>query len=918
MVKYSGLILLIAIALVIAFQVNEARAQEFPVFPVVSILPPQTEAAVVVVAETVGCDTEAVVLEYRLEANTSVDWTDIVAGACSEVVGEYLLEGLTANTDYAVRTSVSLPGSGISLSTLEVFRTAPEAARVGTLTVVRYAGAIVASLEIETCNNVNHSVVYEYYLYPGNVADTYYDNDFYNYSSESLANNTDGNFSGLTHSTQYALKARRLCIWAGGPGGYTYSGQFARARLYTRDRTLSNLRVDQIGFTQARIRVYYDTDRSSTVSISANPSAGGASRSGSVSVQTRGTVEFNLTGLVQGTGYNLTVSLAGASDASATFTTTAGTIINLTVTDLGAYSVTLGATVDTETSGVRFSVTPTGGRAITHDVPASSAGAIFYTFTGLTFSTDYAVRVTFATGGGGTPLTGSFTTEAETSSRRCTATLATTIALGTLGINHGDILPTDAPYSGAIDGNRETAVCSDADGRSSQYFSFTLGAGDGGGVLLTAVSNALIEDHLTPEIRILPAVGGNPTYENAETNDNESRLGVVMDAGTYIAQVRSTQEIAGSQEGKGGAYLMSVRRIYPGPANVVFSVDSLSILYDVWTLAPNMIMDVDYKAQSSATWISLLTGAQNTPVGERDTRYISAAKDELSGQTGYDIRAKFKHAGNDQYSEAQGFTIDRVAFPAPKRPSFDDPVYSVPGEDFSVTVTATWVYPEVRLVDGGGDGSKWFWQMDWGGRFVDGSRSLAAAVTFYEADLNRNVPVRVRGVFECVDDSDGSDEPCNVYVAGLNDLSVDEDRSAIPEGETWYSVWSGTNVFAVRGDHIEIPTTLDLDPDALPAVVDAIDSLMASMGVSEDARRPEIWAFLLCFIVAVGLGVVAFYATGGLRHVLWSSVLGALLFFIVYVLAGPVWFGIAPLFAYSTLVVPLMLAVLAGLSKVKT
>ena len=129
----------------------------------------------------------------------------------------------------------------------------------------------------------------------------------------------------------------------------------------------------------------------------------------------------------------------------------------------------------------------------------------------------------------------------------------------------------------------------------------------------------------------------------------------------------------------------------------------------------------------------------------------------------------------------------------------------------------------------------------------------------------------------------------------------------------YYSAWSDNNVFVLTDTIGEIPTMIeDLDPDAFPPIVAAIDGVLAGMGVSRQSRRPEIWAFFLCGTMAVGVGLGLFYATGGTRNFFWCACLGCFAFFLIWTFAGPALFGVPPVFAYSTIMLPLFFGAIAA------
>ena len=495
--------------------------------------------------------------------------------------------------------------------------------------------------------------------------------------------------------------------------------------------------------------------------------------------------------------------------------------------------------------------------------------------------------------------------------RLCTPEISPPVDLGTLGTGKGLTLPSAGTYQGNIKRSRTLAVCSDSDGHHSQYFSFTLD--EGGGVWFKAESDSSLSNYLRPDIRVLPSMDGTPVYENAISDGNQAVLGAVLDDGTYLAQVRPT--LAGQY---GGGYDFTIKRIYPETTSIIFSSNSFQVTYDFGAYTPNMEASIEYKPGAGTTWTTINATASNDEVGGVKKRYVTETMDNLTANAHYNLRAKFKYAGASQYTTTSGVTLGYVAFPAPTRPSLGDPTYNEPGTPFSVLIMANWLYPQVEMT-GGGNGSNWGWVVEWDGQTVtSGSKSLRSATSFYQQDIGRTVKVRVQGVFDCQDDGDSTDEPCLVYIAGYHNLSNVEDRYEIPEGETWYTAWSENNVFTVQADHLEVPTAIEPETDPLPGIVEAIDSILAAIGVSPESRRPEVWAFFLCFSLAIGSGFGGFAITGGTKRFFWAATFGGFIFFLVFVMAGPAWFGIPTVFAYATLVVPLMMVAFSAIGSVRT
>ena len=83
------------------------------------------------------------------------------------------------------------------------------------------------------------------------------------------------------------------------------------------------------------------------------------------------------------------------------------------------------------------------------------------------------------------------------------------------------------------------------------------------------------------------------------------------------------------------------------------------------------------------------------------------------------------------------------------------------------------------------------------------------------------------------------------------------------------------------------------------------------LGTSRQSRRPETWAFFLCGTLAVGVGLGLFYVTGGTKNFFWCACLGCFVFFLIWTFAGPSLFGVPPVFAYSTIMLPLFFGAIA-------
>ena len=577
-----------------------------------------------------------------------------------------------------------------------------------------------------------------------------------------------------------------------------------------------------------------------------------------------------------------------------------------TVTEGGTVTLT-GTAADTDTGDtLTYAWTSGGGGTFSR----TSALSPTWLAPGVSSSTDVTLTLTVNDGRASVTATATVTVDPLP---ECTAVLLPAVDLGALGSAAGSVLPSAAGYAGSLNGDVTTAICTDG-GYATQYFGFTLA--EGGGVRLTAESNGHAVGHLTPEVLLLPAIGDTPTFANGEADDNLGQLSMVLDAGSYIAQVRATEGIITGSDAGGGDYRFTARRIHPVQKALSFTGDQLKVIYGVSTSAPNMTLVVEYKKAAASSWA---TAGPDAEYSNADgSSLVEVVQTGLMTNTGYDLRARYKYASSDvQYTLSSGSTTSNSRLAAPTRPNLGTPEYNAEGDPFSVLIVASWNYPQLILEDGSGS-ADWGFEVDWGEFVTFGGQSHQTSNQFTEDDVGKRLTVRVRAKIDCVDDDDKIDEPCALFVRGLTSFSDDDDRIPIAEGDVFYSAWSDNNVFVLTDAHDEIPTMIeDLDPEAFAPIVDAIDGVLAGMGVSRQSRRPETWAFFLCGIMAVGGGLGLFYATGGTKNFFWCACAGCFVFFMIWTFAGPSLFGVPPVFAYSTVMLPLFLGAVAVVKGLK-
>ena len=123
-----ALLAALCLALAIAFQVNEARAQaEEPTPPELVFSEITTNSFLATLTAVAGCDTEDVVVTYRPTGDAQAAWIAVASGTCSDLDGEYSIVGLEPLTQYEVRVQTTLDGSDEALETDSLVTTAPVA-----------------------------------------------------------------------------------------------------------------------------------------------------------------------------------------------------------------------------------------------------------------------------------------------------------------------------------------------------------------------------------------------------------------------------------------------------------------------------------------------------------------------------------------------------------------------------------------------------------------------------------------------------------------------------------------------------------------------------------------------------------------------------------------------------------------------
>ena len=432
--------------------------------------------------------------------------------------------------------------------------------------------------------------------------------------------------------------------------------------------------------------------------------------------------------------------MASFTTLSSNTAPTASASANPTTVSQGRTVTLTGTAADADSGDIlSYAWTSNGGGTF------SRTSSLSPTWVAPTVSSSTDVTLTLTVNDGTVSVTATATVTV-TPVTECTAALLPAVALGALGVPSGSVLPSAAGYAGNLNGDLTTSICTNG-AYATQYFSFVLA--EGGGVQLTAESNASEVGHLTPEVLLLPAIGDTPTFENGEADDNLGQLSMVLDAGSYIAQVRATEDITTGSAARGGDYRFTARRIHPVQKALSFTGGQLKVIYDVGTAAPNMTLTVEYKKAAGSSWATAGRAAEYSNAD--GFSLVDVVQSGLVSNTRYDLRARYKYASSGvQYTLSSGSTTSNIRLAAPTRPDLGTPQYNAEGDPFSVLLVASWNYPQIILEDGSGV-ADWGFEVDWGEFVTSGGQSHQASNQFTEVrrwqEVDRQSPGedRLRG-----------------------------------------------------------------------------------------------------------------------------------------------------------------------------
>ena len=148
-------------------------------------------------------------------------------------------------------------------------------------------------------------------------------------------------------------------------------------------------------------------------------------------------------------------------------------------------------------------------------------------------------------------------------------------------------------------------------------------------------------------------------------------------------------------------------------------------------------------------------------------------------------------------------------------------------------------------------------------------------------------------------------------------VEIDGEDIRIGIGERWYSPWSPLRVVSIFEPGKEVDTALaDQQTPADAGITGAIGEILAVTGAGEnDGGSASLWAQVLCMLLATGLALAVFYATGRGGP---SVGLGAAAFLFVWSGLGLTLFGMHPALALLPVFLLLMGAVFIVVVKFKT
>ena len=463
----------------------------------------------------------------------------------------------------------------------------------------------------------------------------------------------------------------------------------------------------------------------------------------------------------------------------------------------------------------------------------------------------------------------------------CTETNHPPTDLGTLGLDAGSTLT----HSGQVEGNYYLAACSSSSNKASNYFRFTIAAGEAGAIKIEAPKgqSTMIADLF---LRSGDAYTGTVLWQDDYhiPRDDALAAGLVA-AGTYTLQLSANSSITSSNPpAAGGLYNLTITRLQPA----LVSVTQAPVYFDtVWNvgaavysnrygLTTNSIalpIKVDYQAITANSWTSVSTSlaAPNT---------TSTADIRVTGLTlgsFYRVRAAYTNATH--YTESDD--LETKAFIRASASPYRVEAVSELIEEAQARhrVRVAWETPEIEA-----DANLTYRYATRLNRKATqsnptGQEEILEAIFDWRAPRGGVLEIEVNNTFLCP--SGGSWTEC--------ELTYDGRDHTIPAGDAWSTPWSAPAVLMFPAPSV-LATGSVSAPEPDPSVAGAINLGFDVAGSPKEGRPVNALAGAIGGILCLAIGSAIGYWAQGPKVARVS--LGAGIFFVLFAGIGTTFFAI--------------------------
>ena len=465
----------------------------------------------------------------------------------------------------------------------------------------------------------------------------------------------------------------------------------------------------------------------------------------------------------------------------------------------------------------------------------------------------------------------------------CTETNHPPTDLGTLGLDAGSTLT----HSGQVEGNYYLAACKGSPNNASNYFRFTIAAGEAGAIKIEAPKgqSTMIADLF---LRSGDSYDGTALwqddYHSPSPRDDALAAGLVA-AGTYTLQLRSYISISSSNpQGAGGSYNLTITRLQPA----LVSVTQAPVYFDtVWNvgaalhttrygLTANSIalpIKVDYQAITANSWTSVSTSL--SPPNTTSTADIRVTG--LTLGSFYRVRAGYTNATH--YTESDD--LETKAFIRASASPYRVEAVSELIEEAQARhrVRVAWETPEIEA----DDNLTYRYATRLNRKATQfnpsGQEKILEAIFDWRAPRGGVLEIEVNNTFLCP--SGGSWTEC--------ELTYDGRDHTIPAGDAWSTPWSAPAVLMFPAPSV-LATGSVSAPEPDPSVAGAINLGFDVAGSPKEGRAVNALAGAIGGILCLAIGSAIGYWAQGPKVARVS--LGAGIFFVLFAGIGTTFFAV--------------------------